>query len=243
MPDILRAYASAVRSLRERSVRRHFLWPILAAAVLWLGAGLAFWDRLARALTSLVRQVGPMGSLLTPGQGAEAAVVQSLKVVLYLVSVPLAMVTAVLLLEIVALPFILDRVATLDYAALERRHGGSQWQSLRNTARSFAVAGVVAVLTLPAWLLPGAGVAISLLLSTWVNYRSFRYDVLMNHADPQELRALPAAHRTQLFVVALAAGLLGLVPVVNLLAVPLAGLAFAHYLLRALERSRSGRAG
>ena len=239
MLTMLRAYVRAARSLCERSIRRHFLWPVLTAAVAWLGAGLAFWDRLARALTSLLRHYGPLASFLAPGRGSEVAVVQGLKVTLYLVSIPLAMLTAVLLLEMVALPFILDRVAALDYPALERRHGGSQWRSLRNTATSFAMAVVVAVLTLPLWLVPGAGVVISLLLSAWLNYRAFRYDVLMSHADAEELRTLPAAHSAQLFVLALAAGLLGPVPVLNLLSVPLAGLAFAHYLLPALEQSRA----
>lgn len=239
MLAMLRAYARAVCSLRAPSIRRHFLWPVLAAGGAWLGAGLAFWDRLARVLTSLLRQYGPLGALLAPGRGSETAVVQSLKVALYLLSVPLAMLTAVLLLEVVALPFIIERVAALDYPALERRHGGSQWQSLRNTAVSFAIAVVVAVLALPLWLLPGGGVVLSLVLSAWLNYRAFRYDVLMSHADAEELRTLPAAHAGRLFVLALAASALGLVPLLNLLSVPLAGLAFAHYLLPALQEFRA----
>jgi len=239
MLDLARAYARAARSLLEPSIRRHFLWPVLAAAAAWLGIGLAFWDRLARALVSLLRQLRPLGALLAPGHTSEVAVVHSLKVALYLVSIPLAMLTAVLLLEAVALPFILERVAKLDYSTLERRHGGSQWQSLRNTALSFALAAVIAILTLPFWLLPGVGVAVSLGLSAWLNYRSFRYDVLMSHADAEELRVLPAAHRGQLLVLALGASALSLVPVVNLLSVPLAGLAFAHYLLHALGESRA----
>ena len=79
---------------------------------------------------------------------------------------------------------------------------------------------------------------VSLTLSAWLNYRSFRYDVLMKHADAMELQSLPRTHRGRLFCMALVAGTLMLVPPVNLLVVPLVGLSFAHYLLHALHRSR-----
>jgi uncharacterized protein involved in cysteine biosynthesis len=237
MLAILRAYARALRSMLLPSVLTHFLWPVLIAAAAWLAAGLAFWDRLAWALAGSFRFA--RSPTTAAGEAAAVAVASSLKLALYFVSVPLALVTAVLLLEMVALPFLLDRIAQQEYPGLERRRGGSQWQSVRNTLVSFAIAALVAALTLPLWLLPGAGIVVSLSLSAWLNYRSFRYDVLMNHADAQELAALPRAHRGHLLLMGLGAGLLTLVPVVNLLAVPFAGLSFAHYLLHALERSRS----
>jgi len=231
MLAMLRAYARAVRSLFLPAVLAHFLWPVLVAAAAWLTAGLTCWDRLAWALAGSLRS--------GRGHATQVAVAAGLKVALYLMSLPLALVTALLLLEMVALPFILERIAKQEYPGLERRHGGSQWQSVRNTLVSLAIAAVVAVATLPLWLLPGASIVVSLSLSSWLNYRAFRYDVLMNHADVQELSALPRAHRGRLLLLAFGAGLLTLVPVVNLLSVPLSGLAFAHYLLPALERSRA----
>jgi CysZ protein len=236
MLGILRAYARALRSLVLPPVLAHFLWPVLVAAGAWLAAGLAFWDKLAWALAGSLHFARPLTS--ATGQATQVAVATSLKVALYLMSIPLALVTAVLLLEIVALPFIIDRIAKQEYPDLERRHGGSQWQSVRNTLVSLAIAALVAALTLPLWLLPGAGVVVSLSLSAWLNYRSFRYDVLMNHADAQELSSLPRVHRAQLLLMAAGAGLLTLVPVVNLLSVPFSGLSFAHYLLHALARAR-----
>jgi uncharacterized protein involved in cysteine biosynthesis len=236
MLGIFPAYARALRSLFLPSVLAHLLWPVLVAAGAWLAAGLAFWDKLAWALAGSFHSAPS----LTPATGpaTQVAVATALKLALYLMSIPLALVTAMLLLEMVALPFILDRIAKQEYPELERRHGGSQWHSVRNTLVSFAIAAAALVLTLPLWLLPGAGIVVSLSLSAWLNYRSFRYDVLMNHADAQELSALPRAHRAQLLLMAAGAGLLTLVPVVNLLSVPFSGLSFAHYLLHALARAR-----
>jgi CysZ protein len=238
MASILRAYARALRSLSLPPVLGHFIWPVLVSAAAWTVTGILCWDRLAHVLVRLFRNLHFLSSTLAPGQPAEAAVAVGLKVVLYLLSIPLALATALLILESVALPFILDQVSSREYPRIERRRGGSQWQSLRNTLVSFAIAAAIAVATLPLWLLPGAGVVVSLGLSAWLSYRSFRYDALMTHADAQELRAIPAQHRGRLLLLALGAGTLTLVPVVNLLAVPFAGLSFTHYLLHALARSR-----
>lgn len=229
MVGILRAYALALRSLVRPVVLAHFGWPPLVAALGWAALGYTYWDRVARVLAGL----------LARGHAAQPAVAVSLKIALYLMSVPFALVTTILILELVALPFILEHVAGREYPALARRHGGSLRGSLRNTLVSFGVAAALAIVTLPAWLLPGAGAIISIALSSWLNYRSFRYDVLMSHADRAELAELPRAHRPQLLAIALGTGLLALVPLVNLLSAPLAGLAFAHYLLDVLGKTRA----
>jgi len=241
MFGILRAYVRAAASLARPSVLAHLLWPVLLCAGGWIAVGVLTWDRLARALAGLARHHLPLTAAAR--QATEVALVASLKVALYLVSIPLALATALLLVELVALPFVLDRVGRTDYPRLETRHGGTQWQSLRNTLTSLAVAAVVAVASLPLWLVPGGGVIVSLALSSWLNYRSFRYDVLMRHADPRELRELPAAHRGRLLLLSFGAATLTLVPGPNLLAVPFAGLAFTHYLLAALEQARAQATG
>lgn len=229
MVGILRAYSLALRSLLRPVVLAHFGWPPLVATAAWVTLGYAYWDRVA----------GALAGLLARGHAVQPAVAVTTKVALYLMSVPFALVTTILMLELVALPFILEHVARREYPALARKHGGSLRGSLRNTLVSFGIAALLAIATLPAWLVPGAGAVISVTLSSWLNYRSFRYDVLMSHADAAELAALPRAHRPQLLFIALGTGLLALVPLVNLLSVPLAGLSFAHYLLDALHRSRA----
>ena len=238
MIAIVRAYGRALRSLFLPGMLKHLLWPVLASAVLWVGAGLALWGRLTRVLVRMFQHWPLLSSRLSSGSGAESALSTSIHFALYLLSIPLMVVTAVLILELVALPIILDRVAETEYAHVERRRGGSQWQSLRNTVVSFLIAAVIAVPTLPFWLFPGVGVVVSLTLSAWLNYRAFRYDVLMKHADARELESLPRAHRGRLFCMALVAGTLTFVPPINLLVVPFVGLSFAHYLLQAMQKSR-----
>ena len=238
MLAILRAYGLALRTMVRPGMIRHFLWPVLASAVLWVGAGIALWGTLTRLLVGMVQHWPVLAERLSRGSGAEQVLSATIHFALYLASIPLMVVTSVFILELVALPIILDKVAETEYPQVERRRGGSQWQSLRNTVVSFLIATPIAVLTLPLWLIPGLGVAVSIVLSAWMNYRSFRYDVLMNHADARELHDLPRAHRGRLFAIALTAGTLSLIPPINLLVVPIVGLSYAHYLLHALHRSR-----
>ena len=238
MTAIFRAYGRALRSMLVPGMLKHFLWPVLASAVLWVGAGLAFWGKLTRDLVGLVRRWPVLAARLPSGGGAEQALATSIHFALYLLSIPLIGVTAMFILELVALPIILDKVAKTEYPHVERRRGGSQWQSLRNTLVSILIAAAIAIPTLPLWLIPGVGVLASLSLSAWLNYRCFRYDVLMKHADEQELQSLPREHRGRLLCMALAAGTLSLFPPISLLVVPFVGLSFAHYLLYALRESR-----
>jgi uncharacterized protein involved in cysteine biosynthesis len=238
MLAIARAYVRATKSLALPGMLRHFLWPVLASIGLWTCVGLLFWNKIAGWLLHLARHWGSLARLTPEGGTGHYAATTGIQIALYLVSVPLALSTAVLVLETLALPLILDKVAKAEYAQVERRKGGSQLASIRNTLVSFLIAIALAVLTLPLWLVPGLGVAISLLLSAWLNYRSFRYDVLMSHADKNEIETLPRAHTARLFVLALGASTLTLVPVINLLAVPFAALAFTHYLLQALQVAR-----
>jgi CysZ protein len=239
MLQIPRAYLRALRSLFLPGMLRHFVWPVLASVAVWLGAGLAFWGRLSRFLTGLVQRWPALRPHLPAGGMGEHSIATAIHWALYFVSLPLMFATTVLLLEMIALPMILEKVAKVEYPNLERRHGGSQWMSVRRTVFSFLIAIALITITLPLWLIPGFGAGFSLLLSAWLNHRAFSYDVLMNHADATELKALPERHRIRLFLLALGAAALTLVPVANLLAVAFAGLAFAHYLLHALQAGRA----
>lgn len=238
MLAMFRACALAVRSLFLPGVLRHFLWPTAVAVAVWVATGLSFWGRLSRVLAGSLQRWPLVRSHLPASAVSEQGIATAIHWALYFLSLPLTFATSVLLLEWIALPMILEKVARVEYPHVERRRGGSQWASIGRTVVSFLIALGLIVVTLPLWLIPGFGAVFSLVLSAWLNYRSFCYDVLMNHADPGELRLLREQHRGRLLLLALGTGTLSLVPGVNLLTVPLTGLAFAHYLLRELERLR-----
>jgi len=234
---VAQAWLSAVRSLFSPGVLWHLFWPALLALLAW---GLALYFGLgpiADGLTSWLAGLPWLGDWIAHGW-LNVATGSALRLMLILLSVPFAFVFAVLLVALLALPLILDRVARIDYADLAQRGGGSMLGSAVNAIKALVLLVCAGLVCLPLLFVPGLGLLVILLLSAWFNVRCFRYDALMIHADVAELRRLPAAHRAPLFGIGLVGSALGLVPLLNLLAPILTGLAFTHYLLAALRSER-----
>ncbi|MEC5399981.1 EI24 domain-containing protein [Uliginosibacterium sp. H1] len=241
MQAILRAYARALRSLSQPGLLWHLVWPTLLAIALWVTVGILFWADATAALLSILQRWPVVGGWLNDGETVRVATGFVINLLLFLLSVPLIFVTAAIIVAVVALPFMLDRVARSDYADLEQRRGGSFAGSVFNALWALLVFLVVAFFTLPLWLVPGLGILLSVGLSAWLNQRCYRYDALMAHADRNEMKAVPRRHRGSLYLLGIGAGVLAFVPVLNLFVPAFTGLAFVHYLLEALRIDRGAR--
>ncbi|MBS1208511.1 MAG: hypothetical protein H6R19_909 [Proteobacteria bacterium] len=240
MSQILLASMRAIRSLIQPGMLWHLLWPALLSALIWVVLGILFIGDLAAAGEALLPGVPLLGKwFVASGAWTHLAVGGLLQILLWCLVLPLIYVSALLLLATVALPLMLERVAARDYADLQRRAGGSQWGSLRTTLLALVFFLVCLLLSLPLWLIPGAGLVISVLLSARLNQRCFSYDALMSHADADELVRLPQRYKTDLTLLGLMAGVLAFVPVLNFVVPAWSGLAFVHYLLEALRRERA----
>ena len=240
MTPIATSFSRALRSLSQRGILWHLVWPTLAAVAFWSTLGWFFGGALAAWLAAALGNFSWLAGLFGD-QGAASAASVTAGVALFLLLIPLIYVTAAMIVAVFALPLILEKVAERDYAELDKRRGGSQAGSVANAmvALAWYLAGLI--LTLPLWLIPGLGLLLPLLLSAYLNQRAYRYDALMQHADRDEYRKLVSAHRGKLLLVGLGAGALGYVPVLNLFAPAFAGLAFVHYCLETLRGMRAGK--
>jgi uncharacterized protein involved in cysteine biosynthesis len=243
MNQVLNAFGRALRSLATPAMLWHLLWPTLAAIALWAVLGWFFWDDASKALLAWFHEWQWLHQLMDSRQFLSVAALATVHVFLLLFFVPVVYATALVLVATVALPMMLERVGSKEYADLERRDGGTLAGSLGNTLWALAVYIAAWAATLPLWLIPGMGLVLPVLLSAYLNQRAYRYDALMQHADAQEMRAIFAAERGRLWQVGLAGGLLAYLPVVNLLAPAYAGLVFVHFCLDALRRRRGLPAG
>lgn len=241
MRDLVVALGRAVRSLGRRGVLVHLLWPSAVSLVLWAGLAIAFWDATVLLLIGWVEGWSFAGDWLAGSEVGAAAVLLFIKIALILALLPTIYVTAALLVAVFALPIILEKVATRDYPDLEQRRGGSNLGSAWNALVAGALFLLGMVVSLPLWLIPGGGFVVSVGLTGWLNQRAFGYDALMLHADRQELRRLPRAVRTSMFLLGGGCGLLAYVPLVNIFAPAFCGLAFVHFMLEALRRERAER--
>ncbi len=238
MNSVLKAYGRAMRSLLQPAIWWHLLWPMLVAIILWVVVAWLSWDSVGAGIERLFTEVSWLNWIQLRWEASALAATLFFKLVLGLLLLPLIYGTALFIVAVVALPFMLERVARKDYADLEKRHGGSILGSIWNALVAFVVFLIGWIVTLPLWLVPGMGVVLPVLLVAYLNQRAYRYDALATHADAQELHAVIEAERGRLYLVGIVAGLLTYVPLVNLIAPAFAGLAFIHFALDALRRHR-----
>jgi len=197
------------------------------------------WGTLVALGSGFITALPLVGGWLASSEGALLVALVMFKIGLVVLALPMIYVTAAFLVAAVALPLMLEKVAASDYADIARRNGGSQIGSVWNALTSVIQFLVLLAFSLPLWLIPGAGLLISLILTAWLNQRAFRYDALMHHADTHEMKALPAEQSSGLFGVGLVGAAMAHLPLINLFAPALSGLAFVHYLLSALRVARS----
>lgn len=235
MNQILLASTRALRSLIRRDIFWHLIWPTVAALALWGLVAVLYWSAAVTVVLDTLQGLPMVGNWVAESGLAPVLV----SITLLMLLVPLVYVTASVLVAVLALPFMLDRLAATDYRDLEMRHGGSLLGSVLNALVAVLLFLCVLVLSLPLWLIPGLGVAVSVLLSAWLNLRCYRYDALMNHADALELRRIARDRRGGMYALAIATALLAFVPLLNLLVPALTGLVFVHYLLEALRTERA----
>ena len=214
------------------------VWPMLVSLLIWGSAAFALWARTAFWFAQHLKQWAASGVFLIRFEAGDWMLVVA-HVIMFLLFVPLVYLTALLILGIFGMQAMVDHVAARRFPALERRHGGSVAGSVWAGIAALLGAIVLAIVTLPLWLIPPLWPAIPVGILGWVNQRVLRYDAAAEHATAEEMRALFAANRGRLFVLGALLAVLAYVPPLGLLAPVLSGLAFVHFLLSALERYRA----
>jgi CysZ protein len=213
------------------------VWPMLVSLALWGALALAFWKRLAAALSALFqRWLEPAAGFVRFDFGD--ATVLAAYVVLFLLIVPLVYLTALFILGVFGMQKMVDHVAQRSFPALERRHGGGAAGSVWNGVAALGGMLLLFLVTLPLWLVPPLWPLIPLAIFTWVNQKLLRYDALGEHADRGEMARLFRERRSALLLLGLLLALLAYVPFVGFIAPVVFGLAFIRYLLGALQEIR-----
>jgi len=235
MTPIFGAFFRAFRDLFQFKVLWIVLWPMLAAVLLWLALGVAFWDSFSGWIASGLTSIGIQPWL----DGVEPRwVAHGIQAVMhFILFVPLVFVTALVITAMFAMPALIRLVAERDYPQLKRESGGSMIGNLFNALVAVGVFVAIWVVTLPLWLV-GVGVVVPFIAAAYLNQRLFRFDALAEHASSEELRALFAKHQSSWWGLGLLTGLLQFVPLLNLFAPVLTALAFIHFGLGRLADHR-----
>ena len=235
MTTILDALSRALRDLFQFKVLWIVIWPMLAAVLLWLVLGVAFWDTFSGWIESGLTAIGIQEWL----EGLEPRwVANGIQTVVHLILfMPMVFMTALVITALFAMPALIGLVAARDYPQFKRENGGSFSGNLLNAFVAVGIFIAIWVLTLPLWLI-GVGVAVPFIAATYLNQRLFRYDALAEHASRDEMNVMFTMHQSAWWGMGLLTGLLQFVPVLNLFAPVLTALAFIHFGLARLAELR-----
>lgn len=230
MHEVALASLRAMRDLGRGDILWQATWPPIVALLGWGCVAWFTWMPLAGRLLGRLPQ-WPWLDWLGPWLVHAA---------LALCFAPLIYVTALVLIAAFALPRMMAIVAARDYAGLSRRGtpAAAVWGSVANTLAAGAIFVAGWILCLPLLLVPGGLLVLPLLWSAWLNQRSFRFDVLAEHATPEERSRLIREERSRFWAAGLLSAAAAHVPLVNILAPAFAALLFTHLGLGALLRLR-----
>jgi CysZ protein len=236
MNDVLLALGNAFRNVLHPRMLALAILPMLVALALWLGLAWFYWGSWSQWMSALI--AGPQVSDWLQQYGVAFIVHYAVWVLLTLLLAPMILITAVLLATALAMPWIVNFVAERNYPALEKKRGGSVLGSVVNALVAVLLFAGLWIVTLPLWLTGVLAPVLPVVLSAYLNQRLFRFDALQDHASAGEYRTIVAASRGRMYLLGALLALLYYVPLLNLLAPMVSGLAFTHFCLAELARLR-----
>lgn len=236
MNDVVSALVEALKSFFSPKMLALVLWPMLAAAMLWVGVAWFFWGSWIAGMTGLV-QATPLEQWVE--QGFLAIVSHYLiSIILVALLLPVIYVTALVITAVFAMPLMVSHVADKDYPELERKQGGSTAGSVANTTVAIVLYFTGWVLSLPLWLFFPLAIMLPVILMAYLNQRLFRYDSLADHASKEEYEQIVERATGKFYLLGAAVSLLQFVPLLNLFLPVYVGLAFIHLCLAELKHLR-----
>ena len=235
---ILMALVKAFASLLHPKMLWLMVWPVIVALVIWVTLAVLYWGQAASWISVQLHQYPIYEWTVSIWPFSIIAAWLGWLLLLFLF-VPLVLMTAVLIIGVVAMPVMTAHVGANDYPAIAQRKGGSLAGSVWNALVALFGIALLAVVTLPLWLIPLLWPVLPVLLFGWFNQHVFRYDALAEHASATEIDEVIRRHRGELFLLGVALAIIGHIPLLGLLMPVYGGLAFIHYCLGRLTDLRA----
>ncbi len=235
LKDIFEAIRKAMQDLLQPKVLLMVAVPMVCAMLLWTLIGGYFWTPLTQWVDGMLlgTRIGQWIAGWSPGVVRFSSAVITLALL-----APGVVVTAMLITEFFTMPGLVNHVAQHYHPNLERSHGGTLAGSVANSFVAVVIFALLWLITLPLWFTGIGALLVPVINSAYLNQRIFRHDALSDHASRDELRELNSGHRRRFYLLGLMLAVFLYVPVLNLLAPALTGLAFTHYQLGRLARLR-----
>ena len=238
------------------------LLPLLFSVAAVLGLGWFYWERAVAAVRAWMEQWSLVVSFLQWLESIGAASFNAVLAPLIVVAlaVPLIVVASLLLVAWLMTPSLVNLVAVRRFETLERKRGAGWFSAALWSIGYMLFALLMLVLSLPLWFIPPLVLVLPPLIWGWLTYKVMSFDVLADHASPDERKQLMRDQHWPLLAIGIVTGYLGAAPsllwavsAATLVLAPLlvvlsvwlytlvfafAALWFAHFALTALQRLR-----
>ena len=263
MSDLIRSLGLALVGTMHPKMLWLSFRPFLIVSIFW---GVVIWliwspalEMLRTFLTASIFTSWIQSGLEYVGFDEARAWIAPLFLVILLI--PIIAISLLVFIAFSTVPAVVDSVVKQKaYEGLVRIKGGSFIGSFFYTLWSALICLALVMLTLPVWWIPPLFAILPPLLWGWLTMRLMAYDVLLDHATPEERNQLLEEHRWTLLGMGVVAGMIGAVPtffwatsVLALVLFPFvsfvalwiyslififSALWFSHFLLHALKQLR-----
>lgn len=263
MSDLIRSLGLALVGTMHPKMLWLSFHPFLIVSIFW---GVVIWliwspalEMLRTFLTASIFTSWIQSGLEYVGFDEARAWIAPLFLVILLI--PIIAISLLVFIAFSTVPAVVDLVAKQKaYEGIMRIKGGSFIGSFFYTLWSALICLALVMLTLPVWWIPPLFAILPPLLWGWLTMRLMAYDVLLDHATPEERNQLLEEHRWTLLGMGVVAGMIGAVPtffwatsVLALVLFPFvsfvalwiyslififSALWFSHFLLHALKQLR-----
>ena len=263
MSDLIRSLGLALVGTMHPKMLWLSFRPFLIVSIFW---GIVIWliwspalEMLRTFLTASIFTSWIQSGLEYVGFDEARAWIAPLFLVILLI--PIIAISLLVFIAFSTVPAVVDSVVKQKaYEGLVRIKGGSFVGSFFYTLWSALICLALVMLTLPVWWIPPLFAILPPLLWGWLTMRLMAYDVLLDHATPDERSQLLEEHRWTLLGMGVVAGMIGAVPtffwatsVLALVLFPFvsfvalwiyslififSALWFSHFLLHALKQLR-----
>ena len=263
MSDLIRSLGLALVGTMHPKMLWLSFRPFLIVSIFW---GVVIWliwspalEMLRTFLTASIFTSWIQSGLEYVGFDEARAWIAPLFLVILLI--PIITISLLVFIAFSTVPAVVDSVVKQKaYEGIMRIKGGSFIGSFFYTLWSALICLALVMLTLPVWWIPPLFAILPPLLWGWLTMRLMAYDVLLDHATPEERNQLLEEHRWTLLGMGVVAGMIGAVPtffwatsVLALVLFPFvsfvalwiyslififSALWFSHFLLHALKQLR-----
>ena len=263
MQQVFKSFGLALIGTMHPKMLWLSLRPFLIVSILW---GCLIWltwtpalELLSLFLTTSIFTSWIQDGLIWAGFENARAWIAPLFFVMLII--PLISISLLVFIAFTTVPAIVKMVTRQhNYKDIERKKGGGLFGSLIYSIWSVFICLALVMLTLPVWWVPPMVAVLPPLIWGWLTMRLMSYDVLAEHASPEERDALLEEHRWPLLGMGIVSGMLGalptffwatsalalvLFPIVSFVALWIyslifvfAALWFTHYLMEALKDLR-----